>query len=161
MKKCKNYLANILGFIGIALQIGCDSQVAQEEFIDLKESRWYADSTIRFQFKVVDTTQPYNLYYNIRHNLSYPYYNLYVQYQIHKETEKVTWVRKDENLMSPSTGVPLGQGSSDIYSCRFNVLQNHNFKEAGTYIFELKQDMRLDTLEGVSAVGFRLEFANK
>ncbi len=157
MKKYWNILLHFLGLIGMMTFCSCNSGVVYENYTDLPSNQWHADSVIRFEFDIINTSESYNLYYNIRHTLAYPYYNLYVQYSLHPKKKRTEWTRKDGNLMHPTTGVPLGQGTSDLYNCRFPILENYKFEQKGTYIFELKQDMRLDTLPEVSAVGFRIE----
>jgi len=147
----------LLTLIGLFQLSACDSGIVYENYHDFSDKKWYADSTIKFTFEVIDTSKSYRLFYNVRHTIAYPYYNLYVKHSLHPSGKETNWQRQDGNLMHPTTGRPLGQGSSDLYTCRFSLFENYKFDKLGKYTFEIRQDMRADTLPEVLAVGFRLE----
>lgn len=141
----------------------CDTQRVHEAYVDLPQAQWQYDSLVRMRFEVTDPQATYNLYYNLRHNLDYPFYNFYVQYQLLDSAGKpLREGQKEHNLMEPQTGQPLGEVSSHVatsYTHRIPLLQNLHLPYAGAYSLQLRQYMRTDTLKGIESVGIRLEKA--
>ena len=63
-------------------------------------------------------------------------------------------------LFDEKTGKPQGtSGLGDIYDQQLLLLQNHKFNQAGKYTIQYEQFMRTDTLQGVLAIGVRVEKA--
>lgn len=134
----------------------CSKQAVHNEYKDLDIGNWHYDSTAVFNFHV-DQAGKYDLYYNIRYNLDYPYYNLYVKYELADADGKLLRSAMQEaNLMHPDTGVPLGSGES-IFDSKLSLLDSYDFVQTGEYQFKIKQYMRLDTLPGILAIGMTLE----
>lgn len=139
---------------------GCGASAVYEKNYDLKNSSWYADSTLTFKFNIAETDVKYNFYYNFRNTKSYPFYNLYLTY--HLEDEKGNLIKtelQNATLFDAKTGKPFGNGIGGIYTHQLlhPSLTNFKFNKKGNYIFKIKQYMRKNPLEGVQAVGIRLE----
>jgi gliding motility-associated lipoprotein GldH len=65
-------------------------------------------------------------------------------------------------LFDQHTGKPQGSsGLGDIYDQRFPVISNYKFPSPGKYKVSFEQFMRKDTLEGVLAIGLRVERGNE
>lgn len=138
----------------------CNSNSEYHKFSDLEAGNWHYDSAVVFNFRV-DESGKHNLYYNVRYNLDYPYYNLYVKYELKDPNGKLLRSSMQEaNLMHPDTGVPLGSGES-IFDSKLPLLESYEFPAKGEYEFQIKQYMRLDTLPGILAVGMTLENLEK
>ena len=137
----------------------CDNERLFEKNESLDAQFWHKDSTKLFQVAVSDRTIPYSVYFNIRNSSNYPYNNIYSQYIISDTTGNLlldTLISND--LYVKKTGKPLGEsGIGDVYDHQFLVKNNFLFPKKGTYLFELKQYMRTDTLPGVLSVGVRVE----
>ena len=138
-----------------------------EENSDLKNIEWFKDDVKSFSFTIDDTISSYHLFYNVRNTLNYPYYNLYLQYQL-ADTNGV--VRNEQNelyLFDPSTGKPSGDGGifgsgsfGDVFDHQYPFLTNFKFPHAGTYELELQQYMRNeDPLHEIMSIGLRIEKA--
>ncbi len=141
----------------ISLLASCESPYLAHEYRDFEQGFWPYDSTAVFQFEVSNTQEPYDLYYRVRNNREYPYYNLYVKCEIQDAQGNLVRKTQDEvHLLHPKEGRPLGNGES-LYDHEVLVFPNLSFEKAGKYEFHLKQFMRLDTLEGITAVGFSLK----
>lgn len=154
----KNLIAVLLTSL---LLTACDSSRIYEQIYTLESQKWPETEPVVFKFDVSDTTQVYNVLYNLRYSLSYPYYNLHLKYTIKNEDGKtVATELQDMNLMHPQTGYPFGSGYGDMYDLQVLALPNFKFKEAGKFTFALQHYMRTDTLKGMAAVGVRLETAN-
>ncbi len=136
----------------------CDPQRVFEKNYDLKEAKWYADSTLNFRFEIADTAQRYHLYYNIRNSLAYPYYNLYVVYSIEDaEGQSIDEQMHNITLMHDKTGEPFGSGLGDIYEHQLIALPEYHFKKKGTYTVKLKHYMRQNPLPHLLTIGLRIE----
>ncbi len=143
----------------IVLMNACDGARVFEGYKDLENKKWSARETVSFSFPISDTQQPYNLYYNIRNTLSYPYYNLYITYELLDAGGKVLETKMlDSNLMHPQTGEPMGSGAGgDLFDTQFPLLTRYQFAKIGTYQIRLRQYMRMDELPEIVAVGVRVE----
>jgi gliding motility-associated lipoprotein GldH len=50
-----------------------------------------------------------------------------------------------------------GTGSGNLRSHQLVLFKNYHFSQAGTYVFELEQNMRDNPLKEVSDIGLRVE----
>lgn len=136
----------------------CDSQRVFEKNIEIPNKLWRTDSVLNFEFEINSTRQRFNLYYNVRNSLSYPFQNLYVQCVV--QDTLGNQVKKElinQNLFDPKTGRPYGSGLGDVFDHQFLILENYKFNRVGTYKVNIKHYMRPDTLQEIMAVGVRLE----
>ena len=149
----------ILACCLFALLIACDSNRLFEENKDLPKNEWLQAEKVSFEFRVRDLGKQYTLFCNVRNTSDYPYARLFIHYSLKDSTG--TALTKDLlpiYLFDTKTGKPLGKsGIGDVYDTRVSLLEKHAFKYTGRYTVEFEQSMRLDTLVGISAVGFRLE----
>lgn len=143
----------------VIICVGCDSTRLFEENKDLANNQWIQSDTISFSFTIRDLGKKYNVYSNIRNTSDYPYARFFFNYTIKDSTGAIL----DNNLKSiylfdAKTGKPFGNtGIGDVFDHRVSLLENYLFKYNGRYTISLDQQMRLDTLAGISSVGFRLE----
>lgn len=157
--RLKSYFFVLFPMISFAFY-ACDSQRVFESYRDLRERKWADSQAISFEFTIPEAQTPYHLYYNIRNTLSYPYYNLYVVYELKDSTGKIISEKMIENnLMHPKTGEPYGKGIGDLFDHRFPLLTNYRFPKSGKYTLYLRQYMRMKELPEIVAVGCRIESA--
>jgi gliding motility-associated lipoprotein GldH len=140
---------------------GCDDTRLYEVNHDFQERVWLVNDKPEFEFEITNPTDKYNLYCNVRNSVSFPYSRLFVKYALADSTGKSL-----EGKMLPAflfdqhTGKPQGSsGLGDIYDQRFPIVTNYQFPSAGKYKIRFEQFMRKDTLEGVLAIGLRVERA--
>lgn len=137
--------------------IACTEKVAFESFVEFEDQNWYIDSVATFNFEVKEVQKSYKIDGYIRNTLDYPFYNLYIQYELlNDEGVILRSSLKENNLMDRQTGKPLGKGSGSVYDVTFPLIDFYTFEKTGNYQLKLKQYMRLDTLSGIQAVGLRL-----
>ena len=135
----------------------CDPDRVYEKNIELKNGDWAIEHEPVFEFEIQDTTQAYDIYFNVRYNLKYNFYNLYLKHQLIGPEGKVISANLHEMvLMDPKTGKPLGKGFSDTYDMQARALKGIIFPKAGTYRIKLTQYMRQDPLPDIIAVGVRV-----
>lgn len=139
----------------------CDSNRVYEDYREFKTKSWLVNDPAAFEFEISDTTKKYNLYYNIRNSLEYPFARIFVNYSLVDSTgTEISKQLLSNYLFDQKTGQPIGRsGLGDVYDNQFLILENQFFKKPGHYKFQLEQFNRLDTLTGVIAVGFRIETA--
>jgi gliding motility-associated lipoprotein GldH len=135
----------------------CDKYRIYETNHEFKEKKWSSDSVIVFEFEVADTNLRYNIIYNVRNTLNYPYYNLYLKYKLLGENKKLLSEDLQEvQLMDSKTGEPFGSGLGDIFDNKFYALKNLKFKK-GKHKFKIQHYMRKSQLNEILSFGIRVE----
>jgi gliding motility-associated lipoprotein GldH len=147
----------------LALLIGlasCDTKRVYQQAYDFDDTGWHMDTIPAFTFEIGDTA-PKNLLLNLRYGLDYKDYNIYLTYHLEDSTgTKLSSELINLNLFDPTTGRPLGEGSS-IYQSQQAILEVYRFPGPGTYTFRIAQYMRYASLEEVYSVGLRVEEAGE
>lgn len=141
--------------------LSCDNNRIHEYNTDFNDRTWKTTDTTVFDFYIRDTGKRYNVYYNVRNSLDYPYARLFVNYALTDSLgNPIEKKLVAQDLFDQKTGRPNGDsGLGDIYDHQFLLLKNFEFKYYGKYLINLKQYMRQDTLPGILAVGIRVEEA--
>ncbi len=152
----KNCIFSLLLLISL---VSCDSDRLYENNVEFEDRTWKVIDEPRFEFVIKDTVQRYNLYYNVRNSLDYPYARLFITYHLYDSTGKeLTKKLINNDLFDQKTGAPFGEsGLGDLFDHRLPLLNRYRFAYPGKYSLKLDQLMRQDTLKGVIAVGVRVE----
>ena len=151
-----------IAFVAMAMLVvvlSCDSERLYEKNFDFDLRFWPISEQPNFEFVISDSIHAYNLYCNIRNSVSYPYSRLFVNAYLQDSAGRVLQKRLTEVfLFDPKTGKPFGDsGIGDIYDHRVPVLDNYTFPYRGKFRMKFEQQMRLDSLQGILAVGLRVE----
>ena len=143
----------------LVLVFSCDSERMYEKNFDFDSRFWLISEKPLFEFVISDSIQKYNLYCNIRNSVSYPYSRLFVKAYLQDSAGRVLQDKLTEVfLFDPKTGKPFGEsGIGDIYDQRVPVMNNVTFPSRGEYKMKFEQYMRLDSLQGILAIGLRVE----
>lgn len=137
---------------------GCDPNTVYNTYEDIDDGQWFEKNIPAFTFQIDDASSQYNIYYNLRNSLAYPYYNLYLTRYLTDEKGKLIESRLDELiLMDPKTGEPRGEGLGDLFDHKVLIKSNYRFPKAGKYTLRIKQYMRQDPLPEVLSVGIAVE----
>lgn len=156
MKNCRFYYFVICAVLMLGTA-SCDNSRLYEQNKEFVTSTWHVDSVATFRFDIADTAQRYDLYYNVRNTLDYPFYNLYVTFYLYSPQDSLLASSLHEmTLADPVTGKPQGDGLGDIRDHQFLGLPRCHFKQPGTYTFKIKQYMRQNPLQGVEAIGLKV-----
>lgn len=152
----KRLIAIVFFFLMIALY-ACDKNRVYEKNIDIQDYNWRIEDVKEFSFAIKDTTQSYNIYFNVRNALSYEYYNLYMrEVLIGPDGSKLHSKLHEMYLMDKKTGEPLGNGAGDIFDHTILAVKNQRFSKTGIYQIRLTQYMRKNPLPGIMAVGIKI-----
>ena len=139
----------------------CDTNRVYEINHDFEDRTWKINEPQEFEFRIDDPEKKYNLYYNVRNSLDYPYSRIFITYHLEDSLgNELQSQLKTQDLFDQKTGAPFGSSSlGDIYDHQFLLLNEYEFKLPGTYKLKLEQFTRQDTLKGVLAIGARVETA--
>ena len=150
----------IIVFFAALLLTRCDEQRLYEQNVNFDQKVWVSDSLPVFRFQIDNPDQPYNIYWNVRNTVAYPYRNLYLTYYL-EDTLGNTIAKDLHNmeLFEPRTGEPYGSGLGDIFTHQILALPDYSFDSAGMYQIRLQQYMRRDTLPEILSIGIRVEAA--
>jgi gliding motility-associated lipoprotein GldH len=145
-------------FIVIAFAYACNSNRIYERNVKFSERIWNKDSAAIFKFEIADINTDYTFYFNLRNTILYPYQNIYLTYSIEDTLGNVyDSDLTNINLFDSKTGRPLGSGMGDIFDHQYMVIEDYQFNNPGTYLFRIKQYMRMDSLREIMSVGLRIE----
>jgi gliding motility-associated lipoprotein GldH len=155
MRNCFIFLIS-----AVILLSACDESRIYEKNIDFASNDWYVDSVASFAIDISDPSIDYNLYVDVRNAVSYPFANLYIQYNLYDSTKKKLQGKLMRlPLFDKKTGKPFGDGLGDIFDHRFTLNKNYKFPYKGKYVAEVIQYMRQDPLPFIMSVGIRVEKA--
>ena len=144
--------------ISVLILCGCDSQRVFEQNINIENRKWPKDDIKHFEFEITDIAQPYNIYYNIRNSVAFPFHNLFLTYSLEDSTgNKLISELQNMSLFDEKTGEPLGQGLGDIFDLQVLSVESYTFDQTGKYTFSVQQFMRRDTLPEILSIGIRVE----
>ena len=150
-------------FVFVTILFSCDTNRIYETNHDFEGRSWKVSEPQEFEFRIDDPGKKYNLYFNIRNSLDYPYSRIFVTYHLQDSVgHELQSKLNTQDLFDQKTGAPSGSsGLGDIYDHRFILLDNYEFKFPGKYKLKLEQFTRQDTLKGILAIGVRVETAEK
>jgi gliding motility-associated lipoprotein GldH len=136
----------------------CDNSRVYEKNYDFAERQWLVKESPAFEFTVAKG-EAYNVYCNLRNDLTYPYSRIFITYTLKDSVG--TEIKKEminSFLFDEKTGKPNGNsGLGDIYDQQFLLLKDYTLSQPGNYTIQFEQFMRTDTLQGVLAIGVRVE----
>jgi gliding motility-associated lipoprotein GldH len=143
----------------VFLFAACDDNRVFETNQDFEQQAWMSGHKPEFEVNIPDTITRYNIYFNLRNSLSYPFSRIFFSYYLEDSLGLVLSKKMvDYVVFDPKTGKPAGtSGLGDIYDHQIPLVENHQFPYPGVHRIKLEQFMRTDTLSGVMAVGVRVE----
>lgn len=146
-----------LGFV-IVIVSSCNSNTVIDEQSDIREGLWHLDSLVAFQFDIEDTTSVYEIQYNVRYAVNYPYYNLFLKYYLEDSSGEILSSELQELILfDKKTGDPIGEGLGDLFDRGVPVFSDQKFSNPGTYTFKVKQFMRMEELPGILSFGLKIQ----
>ena len=144
------------------LLFACDSSQVYDEYQSLS-GFWNKSDVVSFRISPPDSIKPYNLFLNLRNSSDYKFNNLHLIVELNYPNGKVL---KDtlEFRMTETDGTFLGSGFTDIKENKLWYKELLVFEESGEYEVNIQHAMRvngevngIETLEGITDIGFRIE----
>lgn len=153
----------LVSVVIISILISCDSKRLFEENVEFKDRTWKISEPAQLEFTIQDTASRYNLYLDVRNSIDYPYARLFTNYLLNDSVgTELSKKMISEYLFDQKTGEPSGNsGLGDVYDHQFSIEQNFKFSKQGKYKARFEQFMRQDTLQGILAIGLRVEKVEK
>ena len=149
----------LFGLLSIAiLASSCQEADIYQDNIDFTTAGWDADSAYVFKVRIDNERSAYDIIYHVRHNLDYPFYNLYIKYTVADSAgNEYLTDRQQVTLLDEQTGKPRGSGLGGIYGKDFMGIQGIRFRNPGLYRFKVMQYMRRDPLPGIVSFGIQVK----
>ena len=137
--------------------LSCDSNTIFEEYIEVKDASWKRENIASFEFNVVDTSSPHNLYINVRNAGDYAFNNLYLFVTI-KGPDNQSKTDTVNCILADNRGRWKGTGIGDLWDYSTPFLGNVKFAQKGKYIISYEQAMRVEEgLKGITDLGLKIE----
>ncbi|HSZ26535.1 MAG TPA: gliding motility lipoprotein GldH [Cytophagaceae bacterium] len=157
MNRVNIFFTLILSALSFSL-LSCGGGRVFDSMKDLDSSVWNENQELTFNIEIPDSTVTYRLYYSVRYDNNYPYYNLYINRTLEDSSGKFLNKKlQGMDLFKPSTGVPFGSGMGSKKDFLILAEDHFKFPYVGKYSVKLKQYMRQENVPGIAAVGFRIE----
>jgi len=139
------------------MAFACIKPVYYEKYQTI-DTPWDKNTSYFFTCEMEDLSASYNLSVQIRNNNLYPFQNLWLFFA--QEQPNGTIVRDTvECILADGYGKWTGSGIS-VYHLTIPIRSNYNFPQKGSYIFTIRQGMRVDQLKGIQQLGLRIEKNN-
>lgn len=146
--------------LALFIMQGCtDPSMVIDDSRELPNHNWSYINRVKFDVKIDDASKPYNLYLNLRVGGTYKYSNIFILFKQTSANKQKVATTRYEFKMANADGEWLGSGSGNLYSYQLPLRTQYKFPVAGTYHFEIEQNMRDNPLHDVSDVGLRVEKA--
>lgn len=155
-----------LSFLAACLLLvtACDSNRVFEQNREIENGTWNVLDTISFQVEIRDSTNPHNIYINVRNSGAYGYSNLFMFITTSFPNGKTS---KDtvECILADQQGW-LGSGLGDIWDNQILYRSRVRFPLLGGYTFSYEQAQRsgekalIESLPEILDVGIRIEKQN-
>lgn len=155
--------------IGCFLVTSCDSEAVFDQYNSVP-NQWHKDSIAQFNFQAPDTLENYNLYVNLRNTNTYKFSNLFLIVELNYPNGKAVKDTLEYKMAAPN-GELLGTGFSDLKENKLwfrGYKEVFKFSEEGDYTVNIQHAMRnngevngVESLEGITDIGFRVEQAQK
>jgi gliding motility-associated lipoprotein GldH len=117
---------------------------------------WASSDTIHFDMNIANDSALYDCFVDVRHTGDYPFSNLYLFLDLTYPNGKHR-VDTLECVLADKRGKWYGSGLGDIVDHRIEYKSGIKFPAAGSYSLDITHGMRVDPLDGVTDMGFRIE----
>ena len=141
-----------------AVLLSCtDPAIVTETKIDAPNNYWVQKSHMDFPFEITDTKATYKVFYQMRYDNDYPYYNLWVnRILLDEQGNTISKKLQGMDLFHASSGEPYGAGFGNYFDYKILSDSAQHFPKAGKYTLRIEQNMRTDTLKGIASVGIEI-----
>jgi gliding motility-associated lipoprotein GldH len=135
----------------------CNSHTFYQKIDNLPHDSWNMDSTLFYEFTILDSLQYYTFYIDVRNTIRYPYQNLYLFFKTQFPDSSI-FTDTLNCILCDAYGRWTGRGSGKIKENRLIFKPKVRFPQTGTYIFSAQQAMRDTLLIGINNFGITLYY---
>ena len=155
-KKAMNrFVKYLFGQIVVFGLVACNSDIVYDGSVRVANPTWHADSVARFEIAIEDTALDYQSGILIRNSGDYAYQNLWLF---------VTEIAPDSTItcdtiqyfLADDYGRWLGSGIGSLYTNIYYYKEDLRYSQEGVYIYEIRQGMRDEELNGITNVGVQI-----
>lgn len=144
--------------------MGCtDTNVVFHEFNTLKNGFWKASDTVKFKFSILDDTDNYNLFFNVRNDEDYAFSNLFLITHLESPNGEVVIDTLEYEMAKPS-GEWLGNGMGSIKESKLWYKEGLKINDTGFFKVKIRHAMRkngevrgIKILKGITDLGLEIE----
>ncbi len=136
----------------------CDRTLFYEENCSVDEEGWDLFSPAEFDVEIDDTTQFYDIYFNLRNSTSYGYANAFFFITTTFPDQSQAFDTLECPLAAPD-GEWYGKKGARYVDNRYFFRRCTRFPMVGQYHFSILHGMRDKEVAGLKSVGLRLEKA--
>ncbi len=149
----------ILFFLSIIF-FSCSNNEIFNKSIDLPDSLWNYQDTLKFDFNVSQTNKTYNVFIQLKNTENYKYSNLFIFSEI-KGPKNESIIDTIECIICDQKGKWYGKKKSNLWYNKLMFRKRIRFPEKGKYQFLFVQGMRNDNLKNITNFGIIIENADK
>lgn len=146
----------LLFYLFPLLFTSCGDVAVFEQQVVLPENAWAKDGVVHVTVPAPDTMNYYNLDITLRNAENYPYRNIYL-FITTTAPNGTTLCDTVQYELADERGKWLGKKGRYWYDHRLLYRSQTRFIQPGDYRFGIRHGMRADHLQGIGAVGIRVE----
>lgn len=134
----------------------CSDHALVDQYHELPDEGWQYEHIITDTFEVTNPDYYHQVFANLRITGDYTYANIYLKLNITSpdSTTKSEIITVD---LADKSGKWLGTGLGNVITYQTPILHRKYLTQKGKYTVKIEQNMRLQTLQNVRAVGIRVE----
>ena len=139
------------------------SSCLRETLTDLNQDvgdSWSKDDKVVFEYDVHDSIMPVDFLINVRNTTDYNYSNIYFFIKTVFPNQRIS-IDTVECFLANMQGEWLGDGIGKYRDNSIVFKRNVRFPMTGHYRMEFEMAMRDTLLDGIDALGIRIERASK
>jgi len=146
----------ILSMVVAITTFSCSDGVVFEQMETVDVEGWNYQKPVVVKFSTPDTSNRYNLIFDVRITPDYAYQNLWLFIET-TEPDGSSHIDSINCPMAYPDGRWIGSGLGNLIDNPILVHRNFKFADEGEYTFKIKHGMRYDYLPNVQNVGVILK----
>lgn len=140
----------------VTLIVACNGGRVYDKWIDIDEYTWVHDSVFVFEYIIEDTSIMYDVNLGLRHVNQYPYQNIWMLTSM-QSPNGVVYKDTIQCQLANEFGEWYGKRGAGIYNYVLKMYSGVKFADVGTYNICIQHGMRENNLNGVAAVGIKID----
>jgi len=134
----------------------CNESTLINQFYELPVNGWQYKNIMQDSFQVVKPNHYHLISANLRIDEDYMYSNIHLKLKL-TDPDGETKTHHIPLTLAEKSGKWLGSGLGSALTYQLPILHRKTLTKKGTYHVSIAQDMRLENLTSVLAVGIKVE----